>query len=147
MVTAVKWGHYSRWRRKYRSEFFGFNNCTVADKKPRRLGTDGAPFGSASEGDKTWLPRSIVSTDTRICANIVSMAKQETMLAQKNMLAQKKKRGPAPTGINPMIGVRMPPDELARLDAFIADQSESMNRPTAIRKILGEFLKRRGVKR
>jgi hypothetical protein len=69
------------------------------------------------------------------------MAKQETLVAQK------KKRGPAPTGINPMIGVRMPPDELARLDAYIADQPEPINRPSAIRKILNEHLKRRGARR
>jgi hypothetical protein len=69
------------------------------------------------------------------------MPKQETKLGQK------KKRGPAPTGINPMIGVRMPPDELARLDAYIADQPEPVNRPTAIRNILNEYLKRRSTRR
>jgi hypothetical protein len=74
----------------------------------------------------------------RFCVITVSMAKQQTLLAQK------KKRGPAPTGINPMIGVRMPPDELARLDAYIADHREPINRPTAIRKILNDYLKRRG---
>jgi hypothetical protein len=68
------------------------------------------------------------------------MAKQETVLAQK------KRRGPAPTGINPMIGVRMPPDELTRLDAYIADQPKPINRPTAIRKILNDYLKRRGTR-
>jgi hypothetical protein len=72
---------------------------------------------------------------------MVSMAKKQTALAQK------KKRGPAPTGINTMIGVRMPPEELARLDAYIADQSEPTNRPTAIRNILNEYLKRRGTRR
>jgi hypothetical protein len=65
----------------------------------------------------------------------------------RTLLAQKKRRGPAPTGINPMVGVRMPPDELARLDAFIADQPEPINRPTAIRKILNDYLKRGGTKR
>lgn len=46
-----------------------------------------------------------------------------------------------------MIGVRMPPDELARLDAYIADQPEPVNRPAAIRNILNEHLKRRSTKR
>jgi hypothetical protein len=69
------------------------------------------------------------------------MPKRETLLAQK------KKREPAPRGINPMIGVCMPPDELARLDAYIADQPEPVNRPTAIRNILNAYLKRRGTKR
>jgi hypothetical protein len=68
-------------------------------------------------------------------------------MKQRTLLAQKKRRGPAPTGINPMVGVRMPPDELARLDAFIADQPEPINRPTAIRKILNDYLKRGGAKR
>jgi hypothetical protein len=62
------------------------------------------------------------------------------------MLA-KKKRGRPATGKNPTIGVRMPPEELARLDAYIADQSEPINRPTAIRKILDESLKRRSTRR
>jgi hypothetical protein len=65
----------------------------------------------------------------------------------ETLLARKKKRGPAPTGINPMIEVRMPPDELARLDAYIADQPEPVDRPTAIRNILSEYLKRRSTKR
>jgi hypothetical protein len=71
---------------------------------------------------------------------MVSMAKQ-------TVLAQKGRRGPPPTGINPMVGVRMPPDELARLDAFIADQPKPINRPTAIRKILDAYLKRRSTRR
>jgi hypothetical protein len=69
------------------------------------------------------------------------------MAKQQVVSAGKKKRGPAPTGINPMIGVRMPPDELARLDAYIADQSEPINRPSAIRNILNEYLKRRSTRR
>ena len=59
---------------------------------------------------------------------MVSMAKKQTVVAQK------KKQDPAPRGINPMIGVRMPHEELARLDAFIADQPEPMNRPEASEK-------------
>jgi hypothetical protein len=69
------------------------------------------------------------------------------MPKQDILLAQKKKRESAPTGINSMIGVRMPPDELARLDAYIADQPEPVSRPTAIRNILNEHLKRRSTKR
>ncbi len=42
-----------------------------------------------------------------------------------------------------MIGVRIPPDELARLDAFIAKQKEPIGRPEAIRRILADYLKRR----
>lgn len=68
------------------------------------------------------------------------MAKHDTLLTRK-------RRGPAPTGVNPLVGVRMPPEELARLDAYIADQKTSMNRQTAIRNILNEHLKRRGTRR
>src|SRR5437016_6183147 len=75
----------------------------------------------------------------RLYANTIAMAKQETLLAQK------KRRGPAPTGINPMVGVRIPPPELAGLDAFIAKQKEPIGRPEAIRRILTDYLKRRGL--
>jgi hypothetical protein len=68
------------------------------------------------------------------------------MIKHEKMLAHKKRGRPA-TGTNPTIGVRMPPDELARLDAYIADQSEPINRPTAIRSILNQFLKRRSSRR
>ena len=57
----------------------------------------------------------------------------------------KKRRGPAPTGINPLIGVRVPPAELAGLDTFIAKQKEPIGRPEAIRRILTDYLKRRGL--
>src|SRR5262245_5328929 len=70
---------------------------------------------------------SLTSCPVCNCANIVSMTQQESVLARK------KKRDPVPTGIIQIIGVRMPPDELARLDAYIADQSQPINRPTAIR--------------
>lgn len=40
-----------------------------------------------------------------------------------------------------------PLDELARLDAYIADQPGPVNRPTAIRNIMNEHLKCRSTKR
>jgi hypothetical protein len=43
------------------------------------------------------------------------------------------KRGPAPTGKGTLVGVRMPPDELAALDRFIAEQKPDMSRPEALR--------------
>jgi hypothetical protein len=68
------------------------------------------------------------------------------MIVKEKTLA-KKKRGRPATGTNPTIGVRMPPNELARLDAYIADQHDPLNRPTAIRNILNEYLKRRSTRR
>jgi len=68
------------------------------------------------------------------------------MIAKEKTLA-KKKRGRPATGTNRTIGVRMPPNELARLDAYIADQPDPLNRPTAIRNILNEYLKRRSTRR
>lgn len=57
------------------------------------------------------------------------MAGQETVLT--------KKRGPKPTGKGQLIGVRLQPDQLAALDAWIAQQDEPRpSRPEAIRKLL-----------
>jgi hypothetical protein len=58
----------------------------------------------------------------------------------------RKSRGRPKVGSTPN-NVRLPPDELARLDAYIADQAVPMNRPSAIRKILNDYLKRRGARR
>lgn len=52
----------------------------------------------------------------------------------------KKKRGPAPTGKGQLIGVRLQPDLLAALDAFIAAEGEGYTRPNTIRHILEEWL-------
>ena len=40
------------------------------------------------------------------------------------------------------IGVRLPPAELAVLDAWIAEQDDAPSRPEAIRRILTKALKR-----
>ena len=45
----------------------------------------------------------------------------------------KQKRRAAQTG--QMIGVRVQPEMLARLDAFIADQPETVTRPQAMRAL------------
>jgi hypothetical protein len=53
----------------------------------------------------------------------------------------KKKRGRPPTGIGPAVGLRLYPDLEARLDAWIAKQSEpDLGRPEAIRRILDQAL-------
>jgi len=53
----------------------------------------------------------------------------------------KKKRGPAPTGIGTLVGVRLQPDQLAKLDAWISGRPEPKpGRPAAIRDILDSAL-------
>lgn len=37
-----------------------------------------------------------------------------------------------------MIGVRLQPDQLAKLDKWIADQGEPISRPEAIRRIVDQ---------
>lgn len=53
---------------------------------------------------------------------------------------QPKKRGPKPTGKGTPIQVRLQPEQLAALDAWIVDQEEPRpSRPEAIRRILEAF--------
>lgn len=53
-----------------------------------------------------------------------------------------RKRGRPPTGgRGQLIGVRLQPDQLAALDAWIAEQPEGLSRPEAIRKLLAERLR------
>jgi hypothetical protein len=61
------------------------------------------------------------------------MPKQETVLTRK-------RRGPKPTGKGVNIGVRMQPDQLAALDAFIAKQPKPVSRPEAIRAFVAAGL-------
>lgn len=57
------------------------------------------------------------------------MATQETLLSGK-------RRGPKPTGIGKMIGVRLQPHELQKLDAWIDAQGGGLSRPEAIRRLI-----------
>lgn len=53
----------------------------------------------------------------------------------------KKKMGRPPTGIGPVIGVRLYPDMQAELDEWIADQPDPKpSRPEAIRRLIGVAL-------
>jgi hypothetical protein len=49
----------------------------------------------------------------------------------------KKKRGPAATGKGRLIGVRLQPHELARLDEWAAAQEDKPSRPEALRRLAG----------
>ena len=72
-------------------------------------------------GSANFLP-------VRYCANTVSMATQETVTARK-------RRGPKPTGKGVNIGVRLQPEQLAALDAWIASQPKLLSRPEALRRL------------
>lgn len=65
---------------------------------------------------------------------MIFMTKQATLIT-------KKRRGPAPTGVGQLIGVRLQPDLIALLDRFIEDRETGLTRPEAIRLILAERLK------
>jgi hypothetical protein len=68
--------------------------------------------------------------------NRVPMERQ-TALSEK----PQKRRGPAPTGIGTLIGVRLLPPNLSALDAWIAAQPEPRpSRPQAIRLALRDWL-------
>jgi hypothetical protein len=61
-------------------------------------------------------------------------------MAKKTVLA-KKKRGPAPTGKGTQVVVRLQPDPLAALDAWVAKQKDSPTRAEAIRRLVDLGLK------
>jgi hypothetical protein len=58
--------------------------------------------------------------------------KRQTVITQK-------KRGPPATGKGTLIGVRLQPDDLSALDAWIS--KEPCTRPEAIRTLLRQALK------
>jgi hypothetical protein len=66
------------------------------------------------------------------CVNTVRM-KRQTVIT-------KKRRGPPPTGKGTLVGVRLQPDRLAAVDAWITKQNARMTRPEAIRAMLDAAL-------
>jgi hypothetical protein len=59
---------------------------------------------------------------------------------KRHTVITKKRRGPAPTGKGTLVGVRLQPDRLAAVDAWIARQNVPMTRPEAIRAMLDAVL-------
>jgi hypothetical protein len=59
---------------------------------------------------------------------------------KRKTVITKKRRGPAPTGKGTLVGVRLQPDRLAAVDAWIAKQNTTMTRPEAIRSMLDAVL-------
>ena len=86
------------------------------------------------QGLRLGLEESANFPSGRYCVNAVSMSGQETSLT-------KKRRGPKPTGQGHVVGVRLHPDDLAELDAWIAERSPPPSRPEAIRTLLKKALK------
>jgi hypothetical protein len=58
----------------------------------------------------------------------------------KQTLITRKRRGPAPTGKGTLLGVRLQPGSLERLDAWIARQEDEPTRPEAIRRLVEQAL-------
>jgi hypothetical protein len=54
---------------------------------------------------------------------------------------KRKKPGPPPTGKGELIGVRIQPDQMKTLDAWIAEQDDRLSRPEAIRRLVEQGLK------
>jgi hypothetical protein len=63
-------------------------------------------------------------------------------MAKQTVLA-KKKRGPAPTGKGVQVVVRLQPDPLAALDAWVVKQKDEPTRAEAIRRLVELGLKAR----
>ena len=59
----------------------------------------------------------------------------------RTMFMSTKKRGRPATGVNPVVGVRLAPALLTQLDKWRLDQSDSPNRPEAVRRLLEEGLR------
>ncbi len=59
----------------------------------------------------------------------------------QDLLATKKRRGPAPNGLGTSIYVRLRPQQLASLDAWISHQPDKLSRPEATRRLIERGLK------
>ena len=54
----------------------------------------------------------------------------------RNLSIKKKRPGRPPTGINPAVGVRLPPKLMRAVDNWRAHQSDVPGRPEAIRRLI-----------
>jgi len=62
-------------------------------------------------------------------------------MARSTVSDNKKKMGRPATGVGTMIGVRLQPDQLTALDAWINHQPETLSRPEAVRRLMEIGLK------
>jgi hypothetical protein len=58
----------------------------------------------------------------------------------KTSVVPKKRRGPPPTGKGIQVQVRLQPDRLAAIDAWIEKQDRPLTRPEAIRAMIDTIL-------
>jgi hypothetical protein len=58
---------------------------------------------------------------------------------------RKSRKGRPSTGIGAPVGLRLYPDIEKGLDTYIAKSGANIGRPEAIRRILTDYLKRRGM--
>jgi hypothetical protein len=65
----------------------------------------------------------------------------------KQTVITQKRRGPAPTGKGTLIGVRLQPDDLNKIDAYIAKQPDAPSRPEALRRVPNSALPKQKAKR
>jgi hypothetical protein len=64
------------------------------------------------------------------------------VMARQSVLSGKK-RGPPATGKGTLIGVRLQPPDLSALDEWVAAQKDKPSRPEAIRRLVGQVLKKK----
>jgi hypothetical protein len=60
-------------------------------------------------------------------------------MARQSVLSQKR-RGPPATGKGELVGVRVQPDLMKKLDDWVKTQSDAPSRPEAIRRLLQRAL-------
>jgi hypothetical protein len=58
----------------------------------------------------------------------------------KQTAQPRKKRGPPPTGKGEPVQVRLQPEQMAKLDAWIAHHDGALTRPEGIRRLLEQAL-------
>tara|TARA_R110000787_G_scaffold83794_1_gene180059 strand:+ start:1090 stop:1275 length:186 start_codon:yes stop_codon:yes gene_type:complete len=61
-------------------------------------------------------------------------------MKQQDTVITRKRRGPAPTGKGTLVGVRLQPDQLGKLDAWREGQDDKPTRPEAIRRLVEKAL-------
>lgn len=64
------------------------------------------------------------------------------MLTQASAVSTTNRKGRPPGGINPVVGVRLPPELLQQLDKWRARQTDVPGRPEAIRRLIEAALKK-----
>src|SRR5436190_17071361 len=58
------------------------------------------------------------------------------VISKSSWIMSSKRRGRPPTGINPVVGVRLPPRLLTKLDEWRLNSPNGVGRPEAIRRLL-----------